>query len=86
MDAATSQQITGLLQAWGRGQSSALDDLIPHVYRELNRLARRAQKRGGLLQRCLAKAPEERFQSALELRGALIPVLRACGPGSAPLP
>lgn len=41
MDAAASQQITGLLQAWGRGQSSALDDLIPHVYRELKRLARR---------------------------------------------
>ena len=41
MEVATSQQITGLLKAWGRGQSSALDDLIPHVYRELKRLARR---------------------------------------------
>jgi len=40
MNAAPSQEITGLLKAWGRGQSSALDDLIPLVYRELKRLAR----------------------------------------------
>jgi RNA polymerase sigma factor (TIGR02999 family) len=41
MDAAGSQEITGLLQAWGKGQTSALDDLVPLVYRELKRLARR---------------------------------------------
>ena len=41
MEVAASQEITGLLKPWGRGQSSALDDLIPHVYRELKRLARR---------------------------------------------
>jgi RNA polymerase sigma factor (TIGR02999 family) len=40
MNAAPSQEITGLLKAWGRGQSSALDDLIPLVHRELKRLAR----------------------------------------------
>jgi serine/threonine-protein kinase len=32
----------------------------------------------GLLQRCLAKAPQDRFPSAPEMRGALIPALRAC--------
>jgi RNA polymerase sigma factor (TIGR02999 family) len=40
MNSAPSQEITGLLKVWGRGQSSALDDLIPLVYRELKRLAR----------------------------------------------
>jgi GAF domain-containing protein len=34
-----------------------------------------------VLQRCLAKAPGERFPSATELRAALIPALRACDPG-----
>ena len=37
---AVSQEITGLLKAWGSGESSALDRLIPLVYRELKRLAR----------------------------------------------
>jgi RNA polymerase sigma factor (TIGR02999 family) len=36
-----SHEITGLLRAWGKGDPAALDDLIPHVYRELKRLARR---------------------------------------------
>ncbi len=40
MNAAASHEITGLLKAWGKGQSSALDDLIPLAYRELKRLAR----------------------------------------------
>lgn len=41
MSAATSHQITALLKAWEAGQSRALDDLIPIVYRELKRLASR---------------------------------------------
>lgn len=41
MPAATSHEITALLRAWEAGQSRALDDLIPVVYRELKRLARR---------------------------------------------
>ena len=41
MNAAASQEITGLLKAWEEGQPGALDRLIPHVYRELKRLARR---------------------------------------------
>ena len=45
MNAAASQEITGLLKAWGSGQSSALDRLIPLVYRELKRMARRHLRR-----------------------------------------
>jgi RNA polymerase sigma factor (TIGR02999 family) len=41
MNAAASQEITCLLKAWGSGQPSALDRLIPLVYRELKRMARR---------------------------------------------
>ncbi len=41
MNANLSQEVSGLLRAWGRGQSSALNDLIPLVYQELKRLARR---------------------------------------------
>ena len=33
-----------------------------------------------LLQRCLAKEPQDRFSSAEALRGELIPALRACPP------
>ena len=35
-----SGKITGLLKAWGRGDSAALDRLTPLVYEELRRLAR----------------------------------------------
>jgi RNA polymerase sigma factor (TIGR02999 family) len=45
MNAAAGQEITGLLKAWGSGQSSALDRLIPLVYRELKRMARRSMRR-----------------------------------------
>jgi len=41
MNGAASQEITCLLKAWGSGQPSALDRLIPLVYRELKRMARR---------------------------------------------
>ena len=41
MDGAATHEITGWLRAWEAGQSRALDNLIPHVYRELKRLARR---------------------------------------------
>jgi RNA polymerase sigma-70 factor, ECF subfamily len=46
MDIAASHEITGWLRAWENGQSAALDKLIPHVYRELKRLARK-RMRGG---------------------------------------
>jgi len=45
MDAAASPEITILLKAWGLGESSALDRLIPLVYRELKRMARRHMRR-----------------------------------------
>ena len=54
MSAPTSQQqITRLLQAWREGDGEALDALIPLVYEELRRMARRymrGQKPGHTLQ------------------------------------
>ena len=49
----SQQQITRLLQAWREGDGEALDALIPLVYDELRRLARRymrGQKPGHTLQ------------------------------------
>jgi len=43
-NSATSQEITDLLKAWAEGKPAALDRLIPHVYRELKRLARRYRR------------------------------------------
>jgi RNA polymerase sigma-70 factor, ECF subfamily len=53
--AATTQaaDITRLLRAWGSGDPSALEQLVPLVYGELRRLARRrmrAENPGGTLQ------------------------------------
>jgi len=39
--AGKSAEITGLLKAWGRGDSAALDRLTPLVYEQLHRMARR---------------------------------------------
>ena len=38
---ALSAPVTDLLLAWGRGNESALDRLVPFVHAELHRLARR---------------------------------------------
>jgi RNA polymerase sigma factor (TIGR02999 family) len=38
---ASAHEITALLQAWARGDRSALDALLPAVYRELHRQAER---------------------------------------------
>ena len=43
--AAPSEPVTDLLLAWGRGDDSALDRLIPLVRVELHRLARRHMRR-----------------------------------------
>jgi len=46
-------QITGLLTAWGKGDQNALNELMPLVYNELHRMARRAwsgQNQGHTLQ------------------------------------
>jgi RNA polymerase sigma factor (TIGR02999 family) len=52
MNAVASQEITTLLKAWGAGESSALDRLIPLVYRELKRMARQHMRRSdsGMIQ------------------------------------
>jgi RNA polymerase sigma factor (TIGR02999 family) len=46
-------EITGLLKAWGRGDSAALDRLTPLVYEQLHRMARsymRSERPGHTLQ------------------------------------
>jgi len=52
VNAAASQEITILLKIWGSGESSALDRLIPLVYRELKRMARQYMRRtdSGMMQ------------------------------------
>src|SRR5829696_1388009 len=40
----SSEDITGLLVAWGGGDREALDRLMPLVYQELRRLARRQMR------------------------------------------
>ena len=41
MTTASTQEITELLKAWGKGDKAALDELTPLCYQELRRLARR---------------------------------------------
>jgi RNA polymerase sigma factor (TIGR02999 family) len=41
MDNWQAKQMTGLLQAWSRGEPDALNQLTPHVYDQLRRLAGR---------------------------------------------
>ena len=41
MDQASREEVTGLLQAWSGGDQAALDKLMPLVYAELHRLAKR---------------------------------------------
>jgi len=45
MSAPTSQEITRLLLAWGQGDATALERLMPLVYAELRRVARRYMNR-----------------------------------------
>lgn len=41
-----SSRISELLIAWGRGEQTALDELTPHVYTELRKIARSYLRRG----------------------------------------
>ena len=41
MNQASPEEITGLLRAWSDGDQAALEKLIPLVYAELHRLAKR---------------------------------------------
>jgi RNA polymerase sigma factor (TIGR02999 family) len=45
---APNQEVTRLLRAWGQGDLSAFDELIPIVHAELRRLARRQLGREGV--------------------------------------
>ena len=45
MDQGTPQDVTRLLVAWQEGNQQAFDNLIPLVYEELRRIARRARRR-----------------------------------------
>lgn len=47
MEPAATHEITALLRAWEKGQAEALDRLIPLVYGELKRLARRRKRHSG---------------------------------------
>jgi RNA polymerase sigma factor (TIGR02999 family) len=44
MKSPESVDITGLLKAWGAGDQGALDRLVPRVYAELHRMARRQMR------------------------------------------
>ena len=53
MEKASREDITNLLLAWGQGEKTALEKLIPSVYQELHRIARRhmrSQRPGHTLQ------------------------------------
>src|SRR5207253_10497770 len=45
MDQASREEVTGLLQAWSGGDQAALEKLMPLVYAELHRLAKRYMRR-----------------------------------------
>jgi RNA polymerase sigma-70 factor, ECF subfamily len=45
MTSVRSTEVTGLLKAWGNGDQAARDRLIPVVYEELRRIARRHMRR-----------------------------------------
>ena len=53
MSAPSSREVTGLLQAWGRGDEEALQKLIPLVYEELHAAAGRYMARERLRERAL---------------------------------
>ena len=44
MEASGSAELTRLLREWSDGDAAALDRLVPKVYTELRRLARRYMK------------------------------------------
>jgi len=53
MEKASREDVTNLLLAWGQGEKTALEKLIPSVYQELHRIARRhmrSQRPGHTLQ------------------------------------
>jgi RNA polymerase sigma-70 factor (ECF subfamily) len=65
-----SPDITGLLTAWGNGDEGALSGLIPMVYPELRRIARRHLSRG---------VPDLTLESAALVNEAYLKLLHAQG-------
>ena len=45
MAQASPEEVTGLLLAWSDGEQTALEKLMPLVYAELHRLAKRYMRR-----------------------------------------
>jgi len=65
-----SHDITGLLAAWSSGNEEALDRLMPMVYVELRRIARRRLGR---------QAPQHSLESAALVNEAYLKLVRAKG-------
>jgi RNA polymerase sigma factor (TIGR02999 family) len=70
MPGAGSQDITELLRAWGSGNEDALNDLMPMVYPELRRVARKHLARG---------FPGQTLESAALVNEAYLRLIRAHG-------
>jgi RNA polymerase sigma-70 factor, ECF subfamily len=65
-----SEDITGLLVAWADGEEDALNDLMPMVYPELRRIARKHLARG---------LPAQSLESAALVHEAYLKLIRADG-------
>jgi hypothetical protein len=52
MPAMSPQEVTQLLADWGKGDSSALDRLLPLVHGELRKIARRQMSQDALATLC----------------------------------
>jgi RNA polymerase sigma-70 factor, ECF subfamily len=64
------QDVTGLLAAWSNGEEAALGGLMPMVYPELRRIARRYLSRG---------LPAQTLESAALVNEAYLKLIRAHG-------
>jgi RNA polymerase sigma-70 factor, ECF subfamily len=65
-----SQDITGMLMAWGNGDEDAINGLMPMVYPELRRIARRHLAR---------RFPDQTLASAALVNEAYLKLIRANG-------
>jgi RNA polymerase sigma-70 factor (ECF subfamily) len=65
-----SHDITGMLVAWGNGDEDAMNGLMPMVYPELRRIARRHLAR---------RFPEKTLESAALVNEAYLKLIRANG-------
>lgn len=70
MTAEHPEEITDLIAAWGKGDDGALSQLMPLVYPELRRIARRHLKR---------RSPDQTLESAALANEAYLKLIRARG-------